>query len=112
MTYNTVRMIVVLGGVLSATTLPAAADQTGFASAHDLRKEGGRVCMSDHYHSGSGSGRTQAAAQRDAVGSWASFTALEYGSDWARWGKAASKGATCTKDSSGYSCSISARPCR
>ena len=48
--------------------------------------------MSDHFHSGSSSGqRTRAAATAEAVRSWADFTALEYGSDWARYGKAASR---------------------
>jgi hypothetical protein len=98
--------------VLSATVVSALADDTGMASIHDLRREGGRLCQVDHFHYGSGTGATKAAAQRDAVASWASFTALEYGSDWARWGRAASKGQSCSRDSSGYSCSISARPCK
>ena len=98
--------------MLAATGLTATADNTGFASIHDLRREGGRLCMSDHEHDGSGNGRTQAAAQRSAIGSWASFTALEYGSDWARWGKAASKRMSCSKSSGGFECSLSARPCR
>lgn len=108
---KTFSLLTAVGLVLVAAT-PAAADDTGFAYAHDLRREGGRKCMSDHYHYGSGTGATKASAQRDAIGSWASFTALEYGSDWARWGRAASKGVSCSRDSSGYSCSISARPCR
>ena len=40
-----------------AMSAGAFADDTGFAYSHNLRKEGGRLCMSDHYHSGSGSGR-------------------------------------------------------
>ena len=52
---------------------------------HDLRKEGGRTCFTDHYHYGNGSGATKASAQRDAIGSWQSFTDFEYGSDWARF---------------------------
>lgn len=97
-----------VGLVLSATASPATADDTGFAYAHDIR---GR-CMTDHYHYGSGTGRTKSAAMRDAIASWAGFTALEYGSDWARWGRAAGKGASCSRDSTGFSCSISARPCK
>ncbi len=112
MTTKAVRTLAAVGLVLSATAIPAVADDTGMASIHDLRRERGRLCMSDHWHSGSGSGRDQKAAMRDAVGSWASFTALEYGSVWASWGRAAGKGASCSKDSGGYSCSISARPCR
>lgn len=112
MTFRWLVPVVALGSVLCATSLPAVADDTGFAYMHDIRKERGRSCMSDHYHYGSGTGRTLAAAQRDAIGSWASFTALEYGSDWARWGRAAGKAQNCTKEPSGFNCSISARPCR
>jgi hypothetical protein len=90
----------------------AFADDTGFAYAHSLRKEGGRTCMSDHYHSGSGSGATKSAAQKSAIHSWANFTAFEYGSDWARWGVARSKSVRYTKDSSGWSADVDARPCR
>lgn len=89
-----------------------SADDTGFAYSHSLRRERGRLCMSDHYHYGNGSGRTKRQAQRDAIRSWADFTALEYGSDWARFGRARSKGIKCERSSAGYDCSISARPCK
>ena len=98
-------------GMLAATGLTATADDTGFASIHDLRREGGRLCMSDHDHSGSGNGRTQALAQRSAIGSWASFTALEYGSSWASFGNAIEKGMNCS-GGGGWSCSLAATPCR
>ena len=98
--------------VLAALPVAALADDSGFAGIHDLRHERGRICMSDHWHDGSGSGRTQKAAQADAVGSWSSFTALEYGSDWARWGKASAKSMSCSRTSSGFDCSVSARPCK
>jgi hypothetical protein len=95
-----------------AAIAPAAADDTGFAYAHDLRREGGRQCMSDHYHFGSGSGGSKAAAQREAIISWSSFTDFEYGSDWARWSRAAGKGITCSKGGGGIDCQVQARPCR
>jgi hypothetical protein len=103
-----VTAVLCAGISLAATAAPSAADDTGFAYMHDIR---GR-CFTDHFHYGNGSGRTKQAAMRDAIGSWSSFTALEYGSDWARWGRAAGKSASCSKDSSGVSCSISARPCK
>ncbi len=101
-------------GAVAATLMMASgspvavADDTGFAYSHDLRRERGRLCMSDHWHYGSGTGPTVKAAQADAIKSWASFTALEYGSDWARFSRAASKKMTC----SGDSCSVEARPCK
>jgi hypothetical protein len=90
----------------------AFADDTGFAYSHDLRKEGGRLCMSDHYHQGSGSGRSKASAQAAAARSWADFTNFEYGSAWARWSVARGKSVRYTKDASGWSADVDARPCR
>ncbi|MGL4395905.1 MAG: hypothetical protein ACRCS9_05140 [Hyphomicrobium sp.] len=90
----------------------ALADETGFASMHTLRKEGGRLCMVDHFHSGTGAGRTKDAAKRAAINSWSSFTAFEYGSNWARFGRAANASAQYTKTETGWSATIDARPCR
>jgi hypothetical protein len=92
---------------------PSWADQTGLASIHTLRHEGGRLCMADHFHYGSGGpSGSQAAAQREALRSWADFTALEYGSDWAHFGRAGSQRLKCRRSSSGWSCDAEGRPCR
>lgn len=99
-------------GVMLAAVAPAAADDTGFAYMHDLRKEGGRTCFTDHYHYGSGSGPNKAAAQKAAIGSWASFTDFEYGSDWARFSRAASKRMTCSDGAGNVDCQLEARPCK
>ena len=79
---------------------------------HDLRKEKGRLCMSDHYHTGGGTGSTRKAAEADAIKSWQSFTDFEYGSDWARFSKASGKGMSCSQGSSGWDCNVEARPCK
>jgi hypothetical protein len=97
---------------LGAGMAPALADETGFAYAHDLSRVGGKLCMTDHYHYGNGTGSTKAAAQRDAISSWASFTDFEYGSDWARFGKAIGKRISCSGSAGSYSCQVEARPCR
>ena len=113
--HMSVRMIAkfaAVAAVLGSIAVPAAADDSGFAYMHDLRKEGGRTCFTDHYHYGNGSGATKASAQRDAIGSWQSFTDFEYGSDWARFSKAASKGISCSNGSSGVDCQVQARPCK
>lgn len=99
--------VFVAGLVLGSASLAARADDNGLAYMHDLR---GR-CFADHFHYGTGSGGSRAAAMRDAIGSWSSFTDFEYGSDWARWSRATSKQASCSRSGSGYSCEISARPC-
>ncbi|WP_072396655.1 hypothetical protein [Hyphomicrobium sp. CS1GBMeth3] len=98
--------------LLVASVAPVLADDTGFAYMHDLRREGGRTCFTDHYHYGSGSGKTKAAAQKAAIGSWASFTDFEYGSDWARFSRAASKGISCSQGGGSIDCQIQARPCK
>jgi hypothetical protein len=98
--------------VLGAGAAPAWADDTGFAYSHDLRRERGRLCMTDHYHFGSGSGSTRKAAEREAIRSWVDFTDFEYGSDWARFGRAGSKGMSCSKGPGGVDCQLQARPCK
>lgn len=99
----------VLAGVMVA---PAAADETGFASMHTLARVGSKICMTDHWHYGNGTGSTKKAAQRDAIASWQSFTDFEYGSSWASFSRAISKKASCTGSSGSVSCQVEARPCR
>lgn len=101
-------------GLLAGAGVPAVADDNGMAgSIHDLRREGRKLCQVDHWHYGSGVGSTKKAAMVDAVGSWQSFTALEYGSDWARFQKANSRNVSCANSGGGgVSCSIEGRPCR
>ncbi|MEM8971285.1 MAG: hypothetical protein AAGD43_04375 [Pseudomonadota bacterium] len=87
------------------------ADDTGFASIHAWRSERGITCMVDHFHSGNGEGRTKKAALRSAIASWEGFTAWEYGTDWARFKSAGSRGVTYTKAGGGWSANVEARPC-
>lgn len=100
--------VVMVGGAV-----PAVADETGLHASHALRRESGRVCFVDHWHYGSsGLQSSRKQAERAAIGSWASFVAFEYGTDWARFGRAASKKMTCSQNSSGWDCSLEARPCK
>ena len=106
------RAALLFGLTFIGMMAPALADQTGLAAMHSLRREGGRTCMADHFHSGSSSGkRSRAAAEAEAIRSWADFTALEYGSDWARYGKAASRSMRCKRSADGWGCDFEARPC-
>ncbi len=85
----------------------------GLAASHDMRREGGRVCFSDHTHFGSSSGMpTLAAAQREAAVSWASFVDFEYGGTWASYAKASGKDMKCSQSGGGWGCDLGARPCR
>lgn len=109
------KLIILAGAVVSAAALPAIslADDTGMAgSLHDLRREGRKVCIVDHWHYGSGSGGTKKIAMKDAIGSWSGFTAMEYGSDWANFNKANSRRVSCSNGGGGVNCSLEGRPCR
>jgi hypothetical protein len=106
--FRLILAAMIFGGGLSS----AMADDTGFASMHTQARVGRKMCFTDHYHYGSGNGSTRAAAERDAIGSWASFTDFEYGSDWARYSKAVRKKMSCSSSGSGFSCQVEALPCR
>jgi hypothetical protein len=101
-----------VGGVVASET--AFANDTGVAQVlHALQRVGGRTCVVDHYHDGSGTGRTRHEAMNAAVSAWSGFTSWEYGTSWGRYGLANRKSANCSRDSSGgWSCSVSAIPCR
>ncbi len=100
------------GSALLAALSPATADDTGLANMHDLRKERGKLCMADHWHSGSGEGKSKASARKAAIRSWADFTNFEYGTVWAHFSLAAAAETRYTKTASGWSAAIDARPCR
>ena len=111
------RQLFVLFGVLAlAATLgqsqPVQADETGVAGIHTWVRSGGRTCLVDHFHDGSGSGSSKASAQASAIRAWAEFTSWEYGTAWGRWGLAAGKSVSCSGGGGSYSCSVSARACR
>jgi len=97
--------------MLLAGTFSAKADQTGLASIHDLRKEHAKLCMSDHFHEGTGNGPSRKAAESSAASSWGSFVSLEYGSDWAHFAYAGSRTQSCKPSAGFWSCEVSGRPC-
>ncbi len=103
---------IAMGMAAAAMMWGGSASAQGLEFLHSQRVEGGRVCFTDHFHSGSSSGQaTRMAAERAAIAGWSSFTAWEYGGHWASWQIAASRGVNCSQ-SSGWSCQIEARPCR
>lgn len=94
---------------------PAAfADETGFAGIHAWKKEKGRrICMTDHFHDGSGKGKTRKDAEELAKRSWIEFTAFEYGTVWGSYELAVSQTRDCRESAStGWFCMVSARPCK
>ena len=100
--------------ILIGAAPAAKADDSGLASIHDWKTEPGRrVCMSDHFHDGSGTGATRKEAEAAARSSWVSFTIFEYGTDWGSYALAASQKMECGNASGQtWSCAASARPCR
>ncbi len=101
--------------LLAAPLAEAVADDTGVAQLlHSVRREGRNLCLSDHFHDGHSSGEaTRKAAELAAIKAWAEFTNWEYGTDWARWQKAASKRMTCSQSGpTSWSCHAEARPCK
>ncbi len=111
MTIGTIRLTLAALAVGVVSTV-ANADVTGFDAMHTQARVGKKMCMTDHWHYGSGSGKTKELAQRDAIGSWQSFTDFEYGSDWARFSKAVAKKVSCSGSAGSFSCQVEARPCR
>jgi hypothetical protein len=105
---------VALAATLVATTAGALAATDGaLVGLHDLRREGGKTCMSDHFHSGSSSGEpSKGRAEIGALRNWADFTALEYGGHWGSTALAGSKSMKCSQGSGGWSCDFEARPCK
>jgi len=108
-----IGLVAAATAVICADMSAAWADTTGLASMHAWRRERGRICMADHWHYGSsGPHRSRRSAQRAAIRSWQEFTDLEYGSTWARYGRAGSRKMKCARAASGWSCDVEARPCR
>ena len=98
---------------LTATAWSAPLAAQALEDFHNQRAEGGRWCMSDHFHTGSSGGEaSRAAAERAAVSSWSSFTALEYGDHWGSWRIAASRRMRCAQPTGTWGCQAEARPCR
>lgn len=102
-------------GVTLLTALFAAPSfAQSVADLHAQHKERGLVCMIDHYHYGSSSGKaSKAAATRAAIQSWADFVDFEYGATWTSWTRSGTKSINCTNGGAGnWGCDVNSRPCR
>lgn len=99
----------VLVGAVAATAVVAQ----GMSDLHAQVRVGNRICMLDHFHTGSGTGSTKDAAMKSAIASWSGFTAWEYGGNWGSWKLSESRNGKCEPGlGGGWSCTIHARPCR
>ena len=109
------RLVTILAaaGAALAGTATAFANDTGYArSTHDLRREGGKLCIVGHTHGGSGSAGTKSVALIGAIRAFVNTTETEYGSDWANWAKAASKSVKYQQTADGWTAHAEARPCK
>ncbi len=109
------RSIVAVAALFAALALPlpaAHAQETGLAAMHDWVPVGRKTCMASHFHDGSGTGKTQKEAERDAIRVWESFTIWEYGPPWGRWSQSESRKTTCSRDTQSiFSCQVTRRTC-
>ncbi len=105
--------LIAAAGLLLLSAVPASAQGMGLAGIHDWVRVGGKVCMKDHFHSGSSAGeKSKKAAEAAAIGSWQSFTAWEYGNAWAAFRNSESKSVKCSGSGSSWGCTVDSRPCR
>ena len=110
---NRATTFALAGFFAAAGSAAVLANDTGFAaSTHDLRREGGRLCQVDHFHGGSASAGTKRVALNYALKIYYDNTAGEYGTDWGRWGKAASKSIKYDKTADGWTATVQGRPCK
>ena len=107
-----------LSSVLVGSALLATQPQAGgLDGLHAKVQIGNRLCMSGHAHHGSGMSKpTRALAAADAARAWGSFTALEYGNDWAEFNQAHAQDMQCQagggRDGTLWSCNVTATPCK
>ncbi len=109
---KTVTICATLIAGLALTAGTVLAEDSSLAASHDLAKEGGRLCMSNHAHTGSAEAATKPAARAAAIRSWAEFTNFEYGRSWASFSAAAGSTTRYTKETTGWSATVDARPCK
>lgn len=110
---KSIRVAVAAAALSLIGALPALAGSTGLESIHGLGREGGALCMSDHFHYGNGKSDT---SKKDALAvatrAWSSFVQLEYGSDWSNFSRAHDRDVNCSATYGTFTCDVSARPCR
>lgn len=110
------HILAAAGSMIAAIALATdagAQQDSAMVDLHDLRREGGRICMSDHFHNGSSSGQpSRKAAEAAAIRDWAEFTAWEYGVHWGNYRLAGSKRMGCKQDGGTWSCDLEARACK
>ena len=107
------KMKLFLTAVFLIAATAAHAGSTGFDVIHSKVVLNGKVCFVDHSHLGTGTARTKELALHKATQNWVSFTALEYGSDWASFGLATKRSMGCKRGLlRRYTCEVQGTPCK
>ncbi len=74
------------------------------------------LCKDGHWHYGSSDStpvKSKKKAINAAIYSWASFTAWEYGTEWAYFNRSADRKVSCEKHpGKRWTCSVEGRPCK
>jgi hypothetical protein len=104
---------VLLAGAVCALAGPAMAQETGLDSLHAQARVGRKICMTEHFHTGSGANQdTRKQAEREAIAAWSGFTAWEYGDNWGSYRLSEGKRMKCAQTGTGWGCTFEARPCK
>ena len=102
----------------TALAVQADAGGLGLTGLHKQAQVGNKLCFVDHLHHGdSGPWETREQAVAGAARSWGSFTAFEYGSDWAEFALAHDQKMNCSQSDASrggkvWSCKAEAKPCQ
>lgn len=109
------------GAILATTfvgsvTFATATQAAGLTFLHKIEQVGNRMCMVEHDHHGdSRPNASKEAAAFEAARAWSSFTALEYGREWADIRLSIDQHLKCSPVAmhagQGWQCKIRAKPC-
>ena len=112
------RSAILGAGVLVGLATAPMAGAAGLEGLHKHVQVGNKICMVDHFHYGQTSGwPTRPQAEASAAKSWAGFTGLEYGDEWADFRIATQSSMDCQQSASDrggvvWSCKAKAVPCK
>ena len=104
----------VLSSALTGSAFMAPHSQAaGLEGLHRKIQVGNRLCMAGHKHHGTGSpAPTREHALASATKHWGSFTALEYGDEWADFRIAHTPEVRCRQSGhAAWRCDVTASPC-
>ena len=104
---------VLIGGCAILVAAPVSADETGLAGIHSFRRESGRTCFADHWHTWSGGvQKTKPAALAAAVQGWEPASRTWNTAPTGHISRAPPRKRSVLEASDGFGCTVEARPCK